>query len=87
MEIALPDMSGFELLVKLCPVGSTPAVAVVILTKIELSTLSQLAKGSGAQAYLTKSHASGDQLDATIRKAMAKLGPREKRTRTEGVVI
>jgi len=73
MEIALPDMSGLELLVKLCPVASKPAVAVVILTKIVLSTLSQLAKGSVAQGYLIKSLASGDQLDAAIRKATAKV--------------
>lgn len=52
----------------------------MILTKLVFATLRPLATSNGAQAYLIKSHTSGDQLDLTIRKAMATVGPKEKRT-------
>lgn len=81
LELKLPDISGFEVLINLCPLVSQPDLAVVILTKLLHTTLSTAAKINGAQAYLAKSHTSGDQLDLTIRKAMATVGPKEKRTR------
>lgn len=78
LELALPDMSGFEVLASLCPLAWKPTVAVVILTKLEFTTLPPLAKMNGAQAYLFKTQASGDQLELAIRKAIVAVGPRCK---------
>lgn len=78
LELVLPDISGFEILANLCPLASKPAVAIVILTKLVFATLPPLAKSNGAQAYLMKSHTSGDQLDLAIRKAIAAIGPTNK---------
>lgn len=75
LEVALPDISGFEVLSNLCPLASKPAVAVVILTKLVFPILPMLAEAKGAQAYLMKSHASGDELDQAIRKAIATVRP------------
>jgi hypothetical protein len=35
---------------------------VIILSRVDIPPLAQLAKNSGAQAFLVKSHTSGDQL-------------------------
>lgn len=49
-----------------------------MLTKLAFTSLPAVAKTSGAQAYLFKSHTSGDQLDLAIRKAIATVGPTTK---------
>jgi len=78
LELKLPDISGFEVLINLCPVASQPEVAVVILTKLLFTTLSAAAKINGAQSYLIKPQTSGDQLDLAIQKAIAMVGPASK---------
>ena len=79
LELTLPDMSGFEALVKLIPRARFPDVAVIILTRLVLHPMSDLALGSGAQAYLVKSRCSGDELDQAIKKAIAVVGPHKRR--------
>ena len=79
VELSLPDMSGFEVLIKLVPRRYRPDMAVIILTRVTLRPMMKLALNNGAQAYLVKSHVSGDDLDRAIRKSMAVTGPNEKR--------
>ncbi|BCA56037.1 hypothetical protein W02_31770 [Nitrospira sp. KM1] len=79
LELELPDRSGFEVLVKLIPVARQPAVAVVVLTHMAFHALNELAMNNGAQYCLVKARTSGDELDRAIRKAVAAVGPRNKR--------
>ena len=79
VELSLPDMSGFQVLVKLVPRAYRPEMAVIILTRVALYPMEKIAMNNGAQAYLVKSHVSGDDLDRAIRKAVAVIGPNEKR--------
>src|SRR6476620_660233 len=68
-ELDLPDMSGFQVLVELVPRVTHPEVAVIILTRIDVTTFSKHALKNGAQAYLVKSPTSCDDLDKVIPKA------------------
>jgi DNA-binding NarL/FixJ family response regulator len=79
-ELALPDMSGFKILIDLVPRILNPQIAVIILSRLNFQTLAELALLNGAQAYLVKSRISGDDLDSTIHKALVTVGP----TRKEG---
>lgn len=78
LELDLPDMSGFQILVQLVPRVRYPSIAVVVLSRLIHTSLAQLAKTNGAQAYLTKSRISGDDLAGAIRKAIAAIGPTDK---------
>src|SRR5215204_2559000 len=53
-------MSGFQLLLNLIPLARKPTIAVIMLTRLDLPPVAQLAKNSGAYAYLVKSRATGD---------------------------
>jgi DNA-binding NarL/FixJ family response regulator len=77
-EINLPDMPGFGLLIKLVHRPYHPVLPVIILSRVDIPPLAQLAKNSGAQAFLVKSHTSGDQLSKVIRKAIATVGATTK---------
>jgi DNA-binding NarL/FixJ family response regulator len=79
LELTLPDMSGFEVLIKLIPRARFPDVAVLILTRLVLHPMVDLALNSGAQAYLVKSRCSGDELEQAITKAVALVGPNKRR--------
>jgi DNA-binding NarL/FixJ family response regulator len=74
VELSLPDMSGFEVLVKLVPRASHPEIAVIVLTRLALYSMGELAMSNGAQAFLVKSHISGDNLDWAIQKAIFAIG-------------
>jgi DNA-binding NarL/FixJ family response regulator len=74
-ELTLPDMSGFEVLLQLVPKPRHPERAFIFLTRLTLSPMRHLALNNGAQAYLVKSHCSGDELDSTIHKALATVAP------------
>lgn len=74
VELDLSDISGFKVLLELVPRFSHPDIAVIILSRLNLQALAELALKNGAQAYLRKSHISGDVLDTTIRKALAAIG-------------
>ena len=73
-ELNLPDMPGFELLVKLVPRALHPKIAVIMLSRVEHLAMAELAEDNGAQAFLFKSHASGDLLCRAIHKAIARVG-------------
>lgn len=73
VEIDLPDMSGFEVLVKLIPIVHYPEVAVIVLTRLTSQNLLDLAINNGAQAALHKTVTSGDILDQVVLKAIAKV--------------
>jgi DNA-binding NarL/FixJ family response regulator len=70
VELSLPDMSGFEVLVKLVPRVRHPEIAVIILTRLALYPMGDLAIKNGAQEYLVKAHISGDDLGWAIQKAI-----------------
>ena len=77
LEIELPDMSGFEVLVTLTPRASHPEVPVVVLTQLEHTAFLELALKNGAWQALHKRATPGDLLDSTIARAIAKV-PRQK---------
>jgi len=79
-EVELTDMSGFEVLLELVPRALYPKIAVIILSRLNLQTLAELAIKNGAQAYLVKSHVSGDDLEKVIHQALATVGPTHKET-------
>jgi DNA-binding NarL/FixJ family response regulator len=81
-ELTLPDMSGFEVLVQLVPQARRPEIAFIFLTRLTLVPMRQLGLSNGAQAYLVKSQSSGDQLDSTIRKALARVAPNQENPRS-----
>jgi DNA-binding NarL/FixJ family response regulator len=71
LELALPDKSGFKVLLDLVPLASRPNVAVIVLTLIEHPGLHELVKQSGAHACLEKAHTSPEDLDRAIQSAIA----------------
>ncbi|BCA53464.1 hypothetical protein W02_06040 [Nitrospira sp. KM1] len=71
LELDLPDMSGFEVLVELVPVARRPTVPVIVLTRLQNVMLTELAVKNGAQAGLHKAATSGDQLREAVFKAIA----------------
>ena len=75
-ELDLCDGSGFRVLLDLVPRVRYPDKAVIILSRLNLHALSELARKNGA--YLVKSHLSGDALDEIIRKAVAVVGSLQK---------
>jgi CheY-like chemotaxis protein len=81
-ELTLPDMSGFEVLVKLVPQARHAKIGFIFLTRLVLSPMKDLALNNGAQAYLVKSHSSGDELEMTIHKDLAAVAPSRKEPRS-----
>jgi DNA-binding NarL/FixJ family response regulator len=83
MELALPDQTGFKLLMDLVPMPSKPRVAVIVLTQLTHRGLWELAKEHGAYACLHKHYTSADDLDSAIRGAVVLVGnlPKEDRYR------
>jgi DNA-binding NarL/FixJ family response regulator len=71
LELGLPDMSGFEVLLKLVPIVKQPQIPVVVLTAFTNGPLLEVAKLNGAIATLQKNITSGDDLDIVLHKAMA----------------
>jgi DNA-binding NarL/FixJ family response regulator len=84
MELHLPDMSGFQVLIRLNPIVhrflNTPVIA---LSHFILPSIIEAAKKLGAQSYLIKSQASGDDLDRAIQKAIAQVSGSPKETYRE----
>lgn len=79
MELSLSDMSGFEVLMKLVQRPKRSDCAVIVLTKLMLASMGELAISNGAQAYLVKSRTSGDEVGLAIRKAVETVGAPEKK--------
>ena len=74
MELHLPDMSGFQVLMRLNPITRHLQIPVVALSHFILPSIAEVAKKLGAQSYLIKSQVSGDDLDRAIQKAIARAG-------------
>jgi DNA-binding NarL/FixJ family response regulator len=73
LELHLPDMSGFDVLVQLVPVARRPEIPVVVLTRFNNQGLLEIAKMNGAFATLQKTTTAGDDLDRILRQAMATI--------------
>jgi DNA-binding NarL/FixJ family response regulator len=73
LELDLPDMSGFEVLLRLIPTVRHPEMPVIVLTRISNAYLLEAAMANGAQAALRKTTASGDILDHAIFKAIGAI--------------
>ena len=80
-ELALPDMSGFEVLLRMIPQRRHPEIAFIFLTRLSLAPMEHLALNNGAQAYLVKPRSSDGELDRTIRQALASVAPTRKEPR------
>jgi DNA-binding NarL/FixJ family response regulator len=73
VEMSLPDMSGFQVLVDLIPYHHRPTVAVIMLTRLPLPPMAHFATQKGAHAFLMKSHTSTEQLKTAVLKAIATI--------------
>jgi DNA-binding NarL/FixJ family response regulator len=74
-ELHLPDMSGFHVLLRLNPiVNRSLQTPVIALSHFVLPSIIESAKKLGAQSYLIKSQASGDDLDRAIQEAICSNG-------------
>src|SRR3954468_6311093 len=62
LELDLPDMSGFEVLVELVPRVRRPRIAVIVLTRHADEGLYALARNNGAYVCFHKPHTSSDDL-------------------------
>lgn len=80
VELDLPDISGFEVLLTLMPLARKPEVPVIILTRLTNPHLQKVSMQNGAQAYLRKPFTSGDHLEIAIFKAIAGV-PRDRKRR------
>lgn len=83
LELALPDQSGYKVLVDLVPIASRPNVAVIMLTNRLQRGLREIARQNGAYTCFVKQFMSGDDLDRAIQRAIAFVGqmPKEDRHR------
>jgi len=56
-----------------------------MLSRLDLPPIAKLARNNGAQAFLVKSRASGDQLSMLIHKAIATVARSNARNVTQGM--
>ncbi|HEU4685462.1 MAG TPA: response regulator [Nitrospira sp.] len=77
LELLLPDMPGFEVLRALVQMAGSPRFGVLVLTRIESTSLLDLAKRNGALAAFTKARTSRLDLDYAILGAMYRNGRRQ----------
>ena len=80
LELDLPDMSGFEVLLKLIPRPWHAEIPVIVLTGIANQYLLKAALTNGAQAAFYKPMASGDMLHQAVLKALATVPKDRKRS-------
>ena len=85
LEMDLPDMSGFEVLLRLVRRVHHPAIAVIMLTRISNKYLLEAATRNGAQAAFYKATTRRDVLDKAILKAVCAV-PKDLE-RTNGSVL
>jgi DNA-binding NarL/FixJ family response regulator len=79
LELGLPDISGFEVLLKLVPRVWRPDNAVIVLTRLANKFLLEAALTNGACAAFYKPMTSGDMLDKAILKAMSTVARERKK--------
>jgi CheY-like chemotaxis protein len=80
LELELPDMSGFGVLVNLVPLAQYPEIPVIVLTRLNFLSLMQLARLNGAYRCLYKSMSDGDLLNFAILQATSAVPRDPKRT-------
>lgn len=73
LDLSLPDVSGFEVLIELVPIAQHPQMPVVVLTSFNNQALLEVARMNGAFVALQKDITSGDDLDKVVRKAIATI--------------
>src|SRR5262249_52659293 len=83
-EVRIPHGAGFKLLFDIVPHAWKPPVAVIMLTRLSISGLAQLAKMNGAQACFVKRLTTGDELADAIKQAIARVGALSKDRRRRG---
>jgi two-component sensor histidine kinase len=76
LDYKLPDMTGLEFLAQLCPEGSgtSPNIAVVMLTGLASEQVAVKAMKAGAHDYLVKDRITAEGLSMAVRKATEKVG-------------
>ena len=79
LELALPDISGFEVLFHLVPSSRQPDIAVIVLTNMPNAILLDLALKNGALAALHKPRTSGDLLEQMVLRAISTVPKDHKR--------
>jgi DNA-binding NarL/FixJ family response regulator len=84
LELDLPDMSGFEVLLNLVPRVKHPEIAVVILTRLTNQYLLDAAVKNGALAVFRKAMTSGDHLHMGVLRAMTTVQRDRKRCDSAG---
>jgi CheY-like chemotaxis protein len=80
LDLSLPDMSGFEVLLKLVPVAAEPLVPVIVLTSFDHRDLLEAAECKGAFVALQKDRTAADELATHIRRAMTVIPVEKKLT-------
>ncbi|BCA55971.1 hypothetical protein W02_31110 [Nitrospira sp. KM1] len=80
LELELPDMSGFQILLECVPVSSEPSLPIIVLTRVPNRDIWDLARKHGAYACLWKWHTTGDLLTMTILRGIAQIPPTQKET-------
>lgn len=89
LELNLPDISGFQVLIDLIPLARRPNVAVIILTRLSSQPLWELAKKQGAYDCFLKKHTAHEDLDKAIQRAIALVGliPKEDNVTANGIRV
>jgi CheY-like chemotaxis protein len=70
LDLDLPDMSGFQVLLDVIPDRTSPQIAVIVLTHLLSTAIQELAMQNGAHASLIKDRTSIAMLDQAIQKAV-----------------
>ena len=70
-------MSGFKVLIHLIPRVRQPEIAVIMLTRVALPSMREVALKNDARAYLVKLQTSGDVFNHVIHEAIARVPRRE----------
>ncbi|BCA53902.1 hypothetical protein W02_10420 [Nitrospira sp. KM1] len=78
LELDLPDMSGFEILINAVPLVGKPYMLVLVLTRVPNPAIWELAEKNGAYACLRKSDTTGDSLSLAVARGLAHIAPRWK---------
>ena len=79
VELTLTDMSGFQVLTRLILRAYRPEIPVILFSSLDLSPMRRLAISNGAQTYLVKSAAAGDELSWAIERAIHAVAFLKKR--------
>lgn len=78
LAFGLLDQSGLCTLVDLAPIASRPQIAVIVFALMAQRGVRDLAKQNGAYECFVKYHASGEDLDRAIQRAVVFLGQMPK---------